>query len=68
MDMLTGKEIRKLREKLGMTPTEFGYTLGVSSSTVTLWQKDLRHPSWKHLVKLNDLLKKAEKNGHGVAS
>ena len=54
----TGKEITKLREALGMSPTEFAAKLGVSQSAVTRWEMGNRVPRVQTLIKMNALAKR----------
>ncbi len=55
MLMLTAKDILGLRLALGLTPTAFAARLGVSASTVCLWENDKRHPRYEMMLKLNEL-------------
>ena len=41
------KIIKKLREKLILTPTEFAEILGVSFTTVSRWEKGIHEPTIK---------------------
>jgi DNA-binding transcriptional regulator YiaG len=45
---MTGSELRKIREELGMTQIEFAALLGYgSNATVALWEADKRPvPRW----------------------
>jgi len=42
--MISAKEIRELREKLGATQGEFAKMLGISFSTISRWENDLAQP------------------------
>ena len=55
MVMMTADAIRTLRLALGMTPKDFAERLGVSLSTVCLWEQGKRHPHYKMMVALNEL-------------
>lgn len=64
MNMFTGQDIRKIRVALGLSMKELGEMLGgISESTVSRWESNERHPRFATLVKLNELAKKANKNG-----
>lgn len=58
MVMITAEQIKLIREAMGLSLTDFAAVLGVSISTVCLWEQGHRHPRWKPMVKLNDLAKK----------
>lgn len=45
-------EIRKLRESLGKTQTDFGRALGVSKQTICYWESGNRQPSKQSSVLL----------------
>jgi transcriptional regulator with XRE-family HTH domain len=59
MNMLTGKTIRALRLKLGMTGIELANKLGVTENAVRRWEMEDRHPRWETMEKLNELADKA---------
>lgn len=61
--MMNGAQIKELRLSLGLTGAEFATKLGVSEDCVWKWEKGIRHPTWKKMQRLNDLLKDAEKKG-----
>jgi len=65
MLMLTPQQIRQLRETLGLTATEMAFRLGVGENAIRKWEAGSRHPRYKHLEKLNELLKEAQKQ-HGL--
>lgn len=43
--MISSKEIKELREKLGATQSEFAKALGVSFSTVSRWESGQAEPT-----------------------
>jgi DNA-binding transcriptional regulator YiaG len=42
---MTGKEIKAIRERLGLTQTELADKLGITRNAVTLWEIGQRNPS-----------------------
>jgi putative transcriptional regulator len=40
-----GKDIRRVRERLGLSQPVFAHLLGASASTVRAWERDAREPS-----------------------
>ncbi len=61
--MITAKEIRELREKLGATQGEFAKALGISFSTISRWENDLAQPDdtqEEQLVALKQLIESKE--------
>jgi putative transcriptional regulator len=42
---MTAGEIRKLRERLGLSRADFGKAIGVSVSCVSAWERGERKPS-----------------------
>ena len=61
MDMktLTGPLIKKIREALEMTPTEFASRLGVSAAAVARWETGSRKPRLDSMRKLRTMGRKA---------
>lgn len=57
------KEIRQLREKLGMTVQEFANTLGCSEASVYRWESGKREPYRANRRELINLQKKSDKKG-----
>jgi len=51
------KLIKKLREKLILTQTEFAKILGVSFTTVSRWEKGVHAPTMKVKRKIVELCK-----------
>ena len=51
------KIIKKLREKLILTQTEFAEILGVSFTTVSRWEKGIHEPTMKVKRKIVELCK-----------
>lgn len=48
-------DIKALRLRLGLTPTQFAARLNVSASTICLWEKGDRRPRFDAMVALNEL-------------
>lgn len=63
MRMLTSKDIKELRAKLGMSLTAFGYGLGVSAGAVASWEAGRRFPKHATMVKLIEMAEKARNRG-----
>jgi DNA-binding transcriptional regulator YiaG len=61
MNMLDAKQIKAIRESLGMTQTQLAATLGVTENAVRRWEYGDRHPRWDTMQRINDL---ASGNGH----
>ena len=60
---MTGKEIRELRKKLGLTQEEFAQLLGVGFTTVNRWENGKSEPrgqALEALEKLKTLIEEAE--------
>lgn len=59
------KELKKMRERAGLTQTEFAVKVGVSSKSVFCWENGTHIPHPKRAKKinrvLNQLLRKNEK-------
>lgn len=53
--VMTGEEVRALRDFLGMTQEEMGETLGVAELTIRRWEKGYFKPSPLALEKLHQL-------------
>lgn len=53
-----GSKIRKLRKEKGLTIAELGKLVGMSNSTVCMWEKGLRRPEVEGLQKLAELFDK----------
>ena len=60
MFMLTPEQIHELRLALGMSPEKFADLLGVSWSTVYMWERGETHPRYKKMLHLNKLAEKLE--------
>lgn len=45
MGNLTGKKIRQLRRKLGMTQPQFAALVGVTKMTIINWEQERRKPT-----------------------
>lgn len=62
--MLTGTDIAVIRTSRGMNLREFAEFIGVSEATVSRWEADKRHPTWKMMMLLNELATgKDDRNG-----
>lgn len=48
-------DIKKLREKLLLTQSEFAKLVGVSTNTVVSWENGKHKPSMRHLRKIKEL-------------
>lgn len=59
---MTHLEIKKLRKKLGLTQMTFASKLGVTISTVQMWEADTNKPSPMAAALLNKLKEKAERD------
>ena len=51
-----GAEIKTLRKSAGMSLTELARELSISKSMVAAYENGTRHPSFKMLYKLNEVL------------
>ena len=51
-----GKEIVRLRQRLGMNQREFAALLGVSVAAVCRWELEKRLPRREHIIRMNELL------------
>lgn len=49
-----GKKIRELRKKSRITQTALGQALGVSKSSVAMWETDKRSPDLETVKRLSD--------------
>ena len=61
--MISSKEIKELREKMGATQSEFAKALGVSFSTVSRWESDKAQPAdtqEEQLIALKQLIENKE--------
>ena len=52
------KDLKKLREKMLLTQTEFGNLLGVSFETVNRWENGIHEPTKLAKVKILELVEK----------
>ena len=50
-----GKRFRLIREKIGLTQTDFGEKLGIQFQHVSKYERGESVPTWENLRKLNDL-------------
>ena len=56
MEKNIGDEIKLLREQAKMTQTDLAIELGVTKSSVSAYENGTRFPSYKMLIKLNEIL------------
>jgi DNA-binding transcriptional regulator YiaG len=63
MLMLTGAQIKELREAIGMNTTQLAARLGVTENAVRRWELGDRHPRWDTMVELNKMREKAQREG-----
>ncbi len=61
---MTGKEIRELREELGLTQPELADRLGVHQVTISRWETDNKHPSNLAKRQLAKLKEEVQNNGN----
>jgi len=59
-NLMTGKEIKQLRKKLGMTQQELADRLGIVRITIIRWEADSKKPS---SLARRELARLANKNG-----
>lgn len=57
MHMLDAQDIVAIRKKLGLNQVEFAAALGVSFSAVYSWETGRRHPTWKKMARIHELMK-----------
>ena len=55
MSLLSPEEIRSLRQALGLTLKELGNLVGVTERCVGHWENGRAHPTYKKMVRLNEL-------------
>ncbi len=60
---MTPKDIKRLRERLGMTQEQFAERLGVARETVARWEIGANAPRGLSLKALKELAAKARKAG-----
>ncbi len=53
--MSVGQNIRKNRQRLGLSQEELGEKLMVSRQTVSLWEKDQTSPTVDNLMRLKEI-------------
>ena len=61
MGMMTPEDIKRLRLTLRMTAREFGELVGVSEDSVYFWEAGTRHPNYRNLVRLNEIVSDLDK-------
>lgn len=62
INMIDLKELKKLRERAGLTQTELAAKVGVSSKSVFCWENGTHIPHPKRAKKLNQIL--SQLKGH----
>lgn len=55
LSMLTPQDIKDLRKRLGLRPTELAVSVGVSENTVHQWESGRRQPGGSALILLHQL-------------
>jgi putative transcriptional regulator len=61
---LTADEIRELRERMGISQTEFGKLIGVDQKVVSRWERGENRP---HRLYAEQLTKLAQKHARQLA-
>jgi len=56
VQMIDLKNLRKLREKAGLTQTELGARVGVATKTIWCWEQGKNLPHRERLKKLDRIL------------
>ena len=64
INMIDLKELKKMRERAGLTQTELAAKVGVSSKSVLCWESGMHKPHPKRAKKLNRVLSQLLKKGH----
>jgi transcriptional regulator with XRE-family HTH domain len=54
--MMNLKNLRKLREKAGLTQTELGAKVGVATKTIWCWEQGINRPHRERFKKLDRIL------------
>jgi transcriptional regulator with XRE-family HTH domain len=57
--LFNGPQIRALRLRLGMSPTQFAARCGVSAGLVTYWEKETRPLKVSTLIAINEMAREA---------
>ena len=60
---MTSKDIREIRNKLGVSQTAFAYLLNISFSTLNRWENDKSSPDEESVNKLQGLKELLEQDG-----
>ena len=68
--MPTGRDypVRELRERLGMTQSEFAREVGVEAVTVSRWERGVMKPTALAIKVMEGLAKRASRSGKTVAA
>jgi phage repressor protein C with HTH and peptisase S24 domain len=53
---ITGKNIKRLRQEIGLSQEELGSGVGVTKSTISQWELGKAHPKPKNIVRLAEQL------------
>lgn len=53
--VLIGNKLKKLRKSRGLTQEELGNLLGVAKSSVSMYERDFRRPSYEVLIRYVDI-------------
>jgi len=60
----SGQEIVALRQRMGLSQRAFAKLLGVTMATICRWELERRLPRREHLIRLDELLAKANGKPH----
>ena len=60
--------VRELRERLGLTQSEFAREVGVEAATVSRWERGVMKPTALAIKMMEALAKRAERRGKAVAA
>jgi len=59
MNMFTPEQIRSIRLGMRLSAAEFARLMNVSEDCIWRWERGNRHPTYRKMVMLNDLARKA---------
>jgi len=57
--VMTDKQVKRIRKKLGLTQASMAAKLGVTVTTVARWEIGVRSPRGEHVEKLRQLEKES---------
>jgi len=61
-----GERLRKKRMDMGLFQKDIAKIIGVSTDTITYWEKGRTHPTKQNLEKVIDFLNKQDHNANGL--